>query len=311
VTSPPVRVYLGEALARYGFGRGHPFGNDRLAAFEAEFRRRGLDERVERHPPVEGTRAQAALFHTAAYLDFLQARSREGVGFLDGGDTPVFPGIWEAALTVVGTVCHAVDALVDGNCRCAFVPIAGLHHARRDAAAGFCAVNDCGVAIERLLRLNVTPVAYVDIDAHHGDGVFYAFEADPRVVNLDFHEDGRFLYPGTGDATETGVGAGRGFKLNVPLPPGADDTLFHRLWPAAQSFLERNAPRFVILQAGADGIAGDPITHLALSPRVHQRVARTLAGLGVPVLALGGGGYHRRNLARAWNIVVETLAGTA
>ncbi len=302
-----IRVYLGEALARYGFGPTHPFGNDRLEAFEREFVRRGLDRRVELRSPVAGSREQAALFHDPAYLDFLEAASRRGTGLLDGGDTPVFPGIWEAALTVVGTVCHAAEALLAGACAGAFVPIAGLHHARRDGAAGFCALNDCGVAIEYLLRRGVSPVAYVDIDAHHGDGVFYAFEREPAVIDVDFHEDGRFLYPGTGAAEETGRGPAAGTKLNVPLPPRADDALFAKLWPAAEAFLERHRPAFVLLQAGADGIAGDPITHLALSPATHGRVTEALLRLGVPLLALGGGGYDRGNLARAWCRVVEAL----
>ena len=115
-----------------------------------------------------------------------------------------------------------------GECRRAFVPIAGLHHAARDRAAGFCVFNDCGVAIELLKRAGLKRIAYVDIDAHHGDGVFYAFEDDPAVIFADLHEDGRYLYPGTGMAEEIGKGAARGMKLNVPLPPGADDQRVRR-----------------------------------------------------------------------------------
>ena len=112
---------------------------------------------------------------------------------------------------VVGATLNAAAAIMKGQCRRAFVPIAGLHHAGRDHAAGFCVFNDCGVAIE-LLRRNsgLERIAYVDIDAHHGDGVFYAFEDDPGVIFADLHEDGRYLYPGTGARTETGKGAGGG-----------------------------------------------------------------------------------------------------
>ncbi len=302
-------LYLGEALASYGFGEGHPFGPDRLAAFEAAFYRKGLDRQVEIHAPVRGDRSLLALFHDSRYLDFLERKSRQGTGFLDGGDTPVFPGIWEASLVVAGTVCAAADALLEGECRCAFVPIAGLHHARRDGAAGFCAINDCGIVIEYLRRQAGIPrIGYVDIDAHHGDGVFYAFEEDPGVIVVDFHEDGRFLYPGTGAVSETGRGKAAGTKLNVPLPPSADDERFARLWPAALSFLERHRLRFLLLQAGADSIAGDPITHLALSPATMAWVARSLAGLGLPLLILGGGGYNRDNLARAWTAALEAVS---
>lgn len=304
----PVCVCLGDELARYGFGARHPFGNDRMYAFQREFEKRGLQRRCRVLPPVMGSRELLALFHQDDYLDFLQARSCEGSGFLDGGDTPAYRGIWEASLTVAGSVCATADRLLSGECRHAFVPIAGLHHARRDGAAGFCAINDCGIVIEYLKRQGLARVAYVDIDAHHGDGVYYSFESDPSVIIVDFHEDGRYLYPGTGAVTETGRGGAAGTKLNVPLPPETDDALFSKLWPEAESFLGRFRPELFILQAGADSIAGDPITHLALSPRTHARVAGALAKRGdVPLLVLGGGGYNRDNLACAWSGVIEAL----
>src|SRR5256885_14246278 len=164
-----------------------------------------------------------------------------------------------------------------GENRRAFVPIAGLHHAARDRAAGFCVFNDCGVAIEQLKRSGLKRVGYVDVDADHGDGVFYAFEEDAAVVFAALHEDGRYLYPGTGALGERGRGAAEGPKLNVPLPPGSDDEVFARVWPHVMAHLEKFAPEFIILQCGADSLEGDPITHLRFSPRVHGRAARELA----------------------------------
>ena len=162
----------------------------------------------------------------------------DGSGYLDAGDTPAFPGVFEAAATVAGTVLAALDDVVRGRCRQAFVPIAGLHHASRDGAAGFCVFNDCGIAIETLReRYAIQRVAYVDIDAHHGDGVFYAFESDPDLIFVDLHEDGRYLYPGTGSVEESGVGSAKGTKLNIPLPPQADDETFFRLWESAERFV--------------------------------------------------------------------------
>src|SRR5438067_852984 len=183
---------------------------------------------------------------------------------------------------------------------------------RGERPAGFCVFNDCGVAIELLKRQGLKRVGYVDIDAHHGDGVFYAFEEDPAVVFADLHEDGRYLYPGTGARQESGRGAAEGTKLNLPLPPGADDEVSAQVWPQVVAHLEKFSPEFIILQCGADSIEGDPITHLRFSPRVHGRAARELAALAERlghgrVLALGGGGYHRENLARAWTAVVENL----
>jgi acetoin utilization protein AcuC len=175
--------------------------------------------------------------------------------------------------------------------------------------------NDCGVAIEVARKKHgLARVAYVDIDAHHGDGVFYAFERDPDVAFADMHEDGRFLYPGTGSRTETGRGEAAGTKLNVPMPPGADDDAFLAAWKEVERFLDDARPELILLQCGADSLAGDPITHLRYSPEAHAHAARRLAALaerhaGGRVLAMGGGGYNRTNLARAWTRVVEELAG--
>jgi acetoin utilization protein AcuC len=307
-----VAVVVSDRLARYGFGDGHPFGPDRHAAFVREFNARGLERRVRVLEPRSATDEELRAFHTSEYLEFVRERSLSGSGFLDGGDTPAFRGVYEAAAVVVGATLSAVEAIMQGDCRRAFVPIAGLHHAARDRAAGFCVFNDCGVAIELLKRTGLKRIAYVDIDAHHGDGVFYAFEEDPAVIFADLHEDGRYLYPGTGTVEETGKGAAAGTKLNVPLPPGADDAVFAGVWPLVMAHLEKFAPEFIILQCGADSLGGDPITHLRLTPQSHGRAARELKALAERlghgrVLALGGGGYNRQNLAQGWNAVVENL----
>ncbi|MGQ0836414.1 MAG: acetoin utilization protein AcuC [Gammaproteobacteria bacterium] len=313
-THPPasVAVVAGERLARYGFGDGHPFGPDRHAAFMHEFEARRFP-RVRVLEPRLATYEELLTFHTPAYIDLVRERSGTGQGFLDAGDTPAFRGVYEAAACVVGATWVAAEAILAGDYRRAFVPIAGLHHAARDRAAGFCVFNDCGVAIELLRRrAGVKRIGYVDIDAHHGDGVFYAFEDDPELIFADMHEDGRFLYPGTGAAEETGRGAAAGTKLNIPLAPGADDVVFAREWPRVLAHLTKFEPEFVILQCGADSIDGDPITHMRFSPAVHGRAARDLAALADElghgrVLATGGGGYNRANLAKAWTAVVEGL----
>jgi acetoin utilization protein AcuC len=307
-----VAVVVSERLARYGFGDGHPFGPDRLAAFMREFSARGLASRVQLLDPRSASDEELRSFHTSEYLEFVRERSASGSGLLDGGDTPAFKGVYEAAAGVVGATLGSMRAIMNGECRRAFVPIAGLHHAARNRAAGFCVFNDCGVAIEQLKRAGLASIAYVDIDAHHGDGVFYAFEDDAAVVFADLHEDGRYLYPGTGTAAETGRGNALGMKLNVPLPPGADDALFGKVWPQVLTHLERFAPEFIILQCGADSLEGDPITHLRFSREAHGRAARDLATLADSlghgrVLALGGGGYNRSNVAQAWTAVVENL----
>jgi len=306
-------VYIGEALARYGFGNEHPFGPQRMAAFWDEAVRQGLDKRVRIVLPCQADEEAISRFHTSAYIDRVKRLSQSGEGFLDMGDTPAFKGMFEAASIVAGSVLDAADRVMRTEARHAFVPIAGLHHARRDAAAGFCVFNDCGILIEHLKQVHgLTRIAYVDIDAHHGDGVFYAFESDPDVTIADVHEDGVFLYPGSGFANETGKGEGLGSKLNLPLPPGANDDDFMAVWQQAEAFVRAAHPEFIILQCGADSIAGDPITHLRLSPAAHAHATISLRKIADEfgkgrLLALGGGGYKLHNLAVTWSAVVEAL----
>lgn len=309
----PVVLVTGEKIARYGFGDGHPFGPDRHDAFMRELKSEALDTVVQHLEPRTATRAELETFHTPAYIDLVVERSASGQGYLDAGDTPAYRGVFEAACNVVGGTLTALEAIMSGQAQRAFVPIAGLHHASRGHAAGFCVFNDCGVAAEILRRrFGLKRVAYVDIDAHHGDGVFYSFEDDPYLQFADIHEDGRFLYPGTGAASETGIGAAKGTKLNLPLPPGADDSEFHRAWNRVEAYLEESQPEFILFQCGADSLEGDPITHLRLSEEAHAHAAARLCKLAQQsaqgrVLAMGGGGYNRRNLARAWTRVVRSL----
>jgi acetoin utilization protein AcuC len=302
------------ALASYGFPNGHPFGTDRHGAFLAELSQSPSFAQLRISAPRLATREEIEYFHTPAYVDRVIELSRRGSGYLDAGDTPAFPGVYEAAARVVGGTLEALTAIVQGPIRHAFIPIGGLHHAARDAAAGFCVFNDCAIAIEAARRVHgIRRVGYVDIDAHHGDGVFYGFERDPDVLFADLHEDGRFLYPGTGSRSETGRGEAEGTKLNIPMPPGADDTAFMAAWEEVERYLDDARPELILLQCGADSLAGDPITHLLYSAQAHAHAARRLRDLADRhaqgrLLAMGGGGYNRANLARAWTRVVEELA---
>lgn len=306
-------VYLGEELARYAFGDNHPFGPLRHNAFSKALHQKALDHYVDILKPVMGTQADIELFHEHAYIEKVKQMSNSGIGFLDHGDTPAFIGMYPAVLTVAGTVCNAIDRLVQNEYKRAFIPIAGLHHARRHTAAGFCVINDCGIAIEYLRQKhNIHRIAYIDVDAHHGDGVFYSFEHDPDLIFVDFHEDGRFLYPGTGNSAETGKGDAAGTKMNIPMPPGAGDALFMELWPRAEAFIRASKPEFVILQCGADSLSGDPITHLAYTEKAHGHAAASICRIADAycegrVLALGGGGYSLNNIAKAWTAVVNAM----
>jgi acetoin utilization protein AcuC len=308
-----VCVFAGEALGQYSFGEDHPFGPARQSAFLDLYHDSGLDKKTKLCEPNQAKQETIELFHRHEYVEWVKQLSELGTGLLDGGDTPAFPRMYEAAATVVGTTLRAIDEVMSADCLRGFVPIAGLHHARRDGAAGFCIFNDCGVAIEYLRRrYGLRRILYVDIDAHHGDGVFYGFEEDPDVRIVDLHEDGRFLYPGSGSRTETGAGPALGSKQNYPMAAGAGDRDFLHEWERALTFMEESEAEFILLQCGADSLQGDPLTHLRYTADVHYRAAFDLARLADQqangrIVAMGGGGYNLQNIARGWCAVIRGL----
>jgi len=313
----PVVVIKDPGTAAYGFGEGHPFGTDRHDAFHAELAASGVAGQVDLATARVATRDELLRFHTERYVDFVETACRTGEATLDGGDTPAFAGLYEAAAAVAGATLNMVDVLMSGTARRAFVPIGGLHHAGRDHAAGFCVFNDCGIAAETLRsQYGLQRIAYVDIDAHHGDGMFYAFEADPDLIIADIHEDGRALYPGTGHARETGKGAAAGTKLNIPVRPRMGDEKFLQLWEQVEVFLDEAKPEFILFQCGADSINGDPIAHLQFTPAAHAHAARRLCALADKycagrILGMGGGGYNRANLAQGWTAVVAEFVAAS
>jgi len=260
--------------------------------------------------PEPAEEAALLTFHTEEYLNVLKAANtgtasaavvcRYGLG---PGDNPIFPGLWDAARLAAGGSLLAARLVAGGEVTRAFHFAGGLHHAMPDRASGFCYVNDAVLAILHL-RARGLRVAYVDIDAHHGDGVQDALSGDGRVLILSIHEQGR--WPHSGAAADRGGGNAR----NLPVPPGFGDReldfLTERvILPLGRSF----APQAVMLQAGADGLADDPMSNLALGNRAIWRVAERLRVLAPRMLVLGGGGYNPWSVARCWAGLWATLAG--
>lgn len=301
----------GKELLLYAFPSPHPFTSDRVQAFWNELRSMNLD--VERFQPVKAGKELLGLFQSEGHIKFVELASQLGNGALDQGDTPAFKGVFEAAQYAVGSTVSAVSKVMEGELVHAFNPVGGLHHARRDASAGFCVFNDIGVSVELLRKeYNIRRILYVDIDAHHGDGVYYSYESDPDLFIFDIHEDGRHLYPGTGSAEEAGAGKARGTKVNVPLPPGSGDSAVEAQLPRLEGFARESKPDFIIFQGGADGLRGDPIAGLGYTPATHRLVAGLLHEISHEVcdgriVALGGGGYEPENCANAWIAVVESM----
>ena len=309
-----ILVIKDENISSYGFGDDHPFGPDRHGAFHRYLTDSGISNLVHlAASDYIAVRADIERFHTNEYIDRVIAHCQLGKGFLDNGDTPAIQGLYESSLAVVGASLFVTEEIISGRFKRAFVPIAGLHHAKRDSAGGFCVFNDIGVVIETLRKIHgVNRIAYIDIDAHHGDGVYYSYEEDPNLIFVDVHEDGRFLFPGTGFPEEIGIGPAKGTKKNISLKPGDGDVVFQENWSHIQAFLDDSEPEFFILQCGADSLLGDPITNLALSERSHYLAAQSLTVLAEKhakgrIIALGGGGYNRDNIGRAWTQVVKAF----
>ncbi|HXQ94577.1 MAG TPA: acetoin utilization protein AcuC [Thermoplasmata archaeon] len=301
-------------MLEYDFGPDHPF----------QMRYRGEAARAlsgGAGPPVEPASDEVITrFHRPAYVEFVRAAaSRSGRGLLDRGDTPSFPRCDRAAARVVAGTLAGLDAITRGESRRAFAPSGGLHHAHPDRASGFCIFNDVAVALASALRPTgpYDRVAYVDIDAHHGDGVMYGFYGDGRVLDLDFHQDGRTLFPGTGAAHETGSGDGAGQKVNFPLPPGSGDgtilPLFERV---AGPMIREHRPQLIVLQHGVDGHAADPLAALEYSDGAYATILRRVLELAeevgsAGVLVTGGGGYDREAVVRVLTTAGRILASVS
>ncbi len=306
-------VSWGKESELYSFPYPHPMNRSRTELF-SEWLSSAKGFQVVK--PVPAAEDDLLLFHTPEYVSLVRKSSVLGEGYLDYADTPSFRGVYEASLYQVGNTLNGLRLVLDGELDHFFNPVGGLHHAREGMASGFCVFNDAAIAISKALsRQDIRRVAYVDIDAHHGDGVFYGFESDRRVIIGDVHEDGRFLFPGTGSEDEAGKGEAKGTKLNVPLRPGAGDEEFFRAFDRVDEFVRGFGPGLVLLQCGADGLIGDPITNLQYSAAAHAYASRRMHTLahdvcGGRILAMGGGGYDPVNVREAWSAVVREFSGT-
>jgi acetoin utilization protein AcuC len=307
-----------EEWRRFDYGPEHPLRMERLGLTWRLMEAYGLTPcpgaRVLRPEPAPVEALE--VFHARGYLDVLRAldagdwvphAARYGLG---PGDNPIFPGLWEAAQLVAGGSLLAARLVASGDVARAFHFAGGLHHALPDRASGFCYVNDAVLAILELRRRGVRRVAYVDIDAHHGDGVQLAFYRDPSVLTISSHERGDRLFPGTGFVDEMGEGVGRGFSVNLPLEPLTDDAVYHEAFEAiVPPLLGAFSPDVVVLQLGIDSHRTDPLTHLALTIQGFARAVSRLLELSPRVVALGGGGYDLANVARAWTAAWALING--
>ncbi len=295
---------------RFDYGPSHPFKVSRLTPVHRLMEAYGLLS-LEGclYPEVhQATPEELMLFHDADYVRLIEAAGRgekmpelraHGIG---AGDNPVFPGLYEWVRLTTGATILCANLLLEERCRIAFNVAGGFHHAFRSEASGFCYVNDVAVGI-LLLRQRGLRVMYVDVDAHHADGVQSAFYRDPEVLTVCVHQDGATLFPGTGALSEMGEGDGYGFSVNVPLMPHTDDAAytgaFRNLVPPLADLYR---PDVLVSQLGVDTFRTDDLAALDLTTNGFCEVIAVLKSLDKPWLALGGGGYRTSNVARAWTL---------
>jgi acetoin utilization protein AcuC len=315
LTGKTALIYSDEFL-KYDFGPTHPLRPIRLKLTFELIKAVGLLTKpfVDVYSLKPATDDQLLRVHSREYIEEVKAFSRTGVGYLDAGDTPAFKGIHEATAIAVGGSIAAAELVMKGTVSHAFNPAGGLHHAGADHAAGFCVYNDIAVAIKHIQRVyGIKKVAIVDIDVHHGDGTQAIFYRDPTVLGIDLHEDGRFLYPGSGFLQEIGEGEGRGFKVNVPLPPlTSSECYLHAFDRIVPPLLRVFKPEIIVNQFGVDTHYDDPLAHLSLTMEVYGEIASRLHKLaheitGGKYLVLGGGGYKPENVGRAWTLMFSKI----
>jgi acetoin utilization protein AcuC len=246
--------------------------------------------------------------HTPHYLDNLEKFQKVipdvealymGIG---GPDTPAFDGMYGYSALAVGASLKGADLILTGEADVAFNPSGGLHHAMPARAAGFCYMNDVAIACKHLVSQGKRVLA-LDIDVHHGDGTQHVFYESNQVMTISMHENGRYIFPGTGFTHEIGNDAGRGFAVNMPLPPETYNDAFMTCFnDIVVPLVENYAADVIVFELGADALNGDPLAHLKLTNDVYRQVIEFLLSMNTPLLMTGGGGYHIDNTVRAWSL---------
>lgn len=317
---PQAALVYTPKFSDYDLGPSHPLRPSRVVRTYELIKACGLlgSRSASLSRPSAADEDAIALVHSPEYIAAVRApgegrllrRAHEfGLGTIDN---PIVGGMYEAAALVVGASVRAADLVIDGKARVAFNPSGGLHHAHRDRAAGFCVFNDPAIAIAHLLNRcgDGVKVAYVDIDAHHGDGVQEAFYDRRDVLTISVHESGRYLFPTTGAVSEIGEGDGEGFAVNLPLSPyTGDDVYVGAFRDVVIPLLEAFAPDFVCTQLGVDTHYQDPLTHLCCTTHGYIRVVEEIAQRAPRWIAIGGGGYDVTVVPRAWTLAFARMAG--
>lgn len=313
-----VCYFYHDDIGNYHYGSGHPMKPHRARLTDDLLTAYGVTQYLDHLIPQDPDLDLITRFHSNDYVEFLQnVNSDNGSDYADHltrfsvrDDSPVFDGLWEFCQLYSGASIGAAQQLVTGKYGYALNWAGGLHHGKKHEASGFCYLNDCVLAALEFLR-HYQRVVYVDIDVHHGDGVEEAFYTSPRVMCVSFHKYGDY-FPGTGALQDIGARAGKGYSVNVPLKDGIDDFMFELIFQKVMDLvLTQFRPDAIILQGGADSLAGDRLGCFNLTVQGHSSAIRYLSNRSIPLLALGGGGYTLRNVPKCWVTESAIVAGVS
>jgi len=318
VSSLAGKIFIyGEPLDRYPYPESCPFKTCRAGKVRQMLVSMGLlgvGDRLEVAPEIADLQT-LLLYHTPDYIDALRRINRGQYDAemlymgLGTGDCPAFVGVLDYACWAAGATVTGAKRILENKAHIAFNPSGGHHHAFADHAGGFCYINDVVLGCMTLANAGKR-VVFIDIDVHHCDGVQAAFYDRRDVMTISTHQDGRTLFPGTGFVDEIGVGDGRGYSVNIPLPPGTYDEVYMKAFRAVVlPLLHKFDADVIVLEAGADTLAGDPLAGLSMTNNVMADVINLLLAFGKPILAVGGGGYNIENTVRAWALVWSALCG--
>ncbi|WP_347040377.1 acetoin utilization protein AcuC [Glutamicibacter halophytocola] len=316
-------VMWDEQYLKYKFSDWHPMHPLRLElTYRLSEELQVLDaDNVKIHAPEIAGDAVIRTVHDQGYIDQVRRVSddpsliAEEFG-LGTEDDPVFSGMHDAAARIVGGSVIAAQAIMDQDAVRAVNFAGGMHHASKNKASGFCIYNDAAAAIQRMLDQGARRVAYIDVDAHHGDGTESIFWDDDRVLTISLHESGLSLFPGTGFANEIGGEQAQGSAVNVALPAMTGDSgwmrAFHAIVPR---LIHAFKPEIIVSQHGCDAHRDDDMTNLKLSVDAQRQAALDIAQLADDVcegrwLATGGGGYNITAVVpRTWTHLTAIVAG--
>ena len=315
----PKAVFVyNDALSQHVLREGHPMRPTRLRyTYEllSAYRAFELPGALLMEPRA-ATLKELSVIHDEEYICAVESISKGETtysparyNFVANGDNPPYEGMYEASVLSSGASIVAAEAVLTGKADTAFNVSGGLHHAARSWASGFCIFNDPAVIIGHMVRDGMK-VLYVDIDAHHGDGVQNAFYTSNKVLTISFHESGRYLFPGTGDSTETGEGEGLGYAVNIPfLPYTGDEVYLEAFEEIVPPLITGFKPDVVVAQLGVDAHFMDPLAHLNLSSEAYTNMVTRLLELSPKLVALGGGGYSMDAVPRVWALEYGVLLG--